>query len=1068
MRSRYMVPVILVLAVPAWAAVIEIPPDWSAPPDLSRCRIAGGDASSTFDPGSPTYSAGRAFDGDRRTKWVAAEEPNLASPQWLRLRLASERRVRAVAVFGERVDNDGIIDGQVQALDPVTKAFRTVAEIRGARSSSWLARFDPVKTTEVRLLVTRSGPPSPHTDVYEVEVFAEPRTPPEVRASAERGMIEFRNALARAEAAVERLAEADRPAVLNRQLAALRDQYAALTAEMSGWDRLAPARLEPLAAEIEAGQAKAARLVERLERLRPAGLSPQAVSSAPPGTGTAAASSEHTWVLESPHVTLTARADGAFSADWRRPARAQVRHAQSSVRVDGRELLSTPPEPATPDPTQASPSSNVLIQKWPGPIEFIREIVVGDAGRPRTTHSARASTPGGRHLPFGGPFLTVSGRLTNRTDHNITIDSARLLELSADRGGWWYAGHLLETPAAVWIEGLSTLLCQPAGAGDLSGDDERSYAGTGVLCLVNREPTTALVIGFATGREARPDLAASFRIGEGGRSLVASQIFHGRRLAPGETLALDTLYLAATTDPYAALEQYADAVAAMAEAPVRAKATSLWCSWYAHRMAVSEDLVLANAAVIAKHFQPLGMKVAQIDHGWQAGNITGDWVPNERFPHGLQWLANELRERWGLELGLWIAPTDVAATSATFRDHPDWTLKDDAGRPRVNWRWYWAPNPDCFELDASHPDAERWIAETFARLTAAGARYYKIDFIAAAGGDHFRQHDAGTTRGWGVLRRAMRAVRQGAGEAAYIRYCQAPPLLAAGLADAAYGGDDTLDAGLGGKLDVLRSNARSLAASWWIHDRLYHREVCDMSVRMQADVEEVRLRLAMMTLAGCSISFSDELQYLPPSRIRMMQQCLPPGGPPMRPLDLLDREIPSLWHIPCRKEVGQWHVVGLFNWEDRPEERTVDPGTLGLPTDADLAVLEFWTRQWLGLRRGPIAMTLPPQTSRILLIRPVEKHPMVVGTDMHLLGGWHELTRLAWNAQARTLSGECRRAAGLSGRVYVYVPPGWRPHFEFPLSAASARLTNLGRDLWAYEVEFTADACAWSVPFDSP
>src|SRR5439155_12718861 len=169
------------------------------------------------------------------------------------------------------------------------------------------------------------------------------------------------------------------------------------------------------------------------------------------------------------------------------------------------------------------------------------------------------------------------------------------------------------------------------------------------------------------------------------------------------------------------------------------------------------------------------------------------------------------------------------------------------------------------------------MEKVFADLTASGASYFKIDFIAASAGEHFFQSDPKATRGWSVLRKSMEAVRGGAGTNATIRYCQTPSLLSAGLADSAYGGSDTLDAGLNGDISVLRENAQHLAASYWANERLYHREVCDLSVRMQADLEETRLRLAIMTLAGCSISFSDEFQYLPPSRIRLMQACLPPG-----------------------------------------------------------------------------------------------------------------------------------------------------------------------------------------------
>ena len=481
---------------------------------------------------------------------------------------------------------------------------------------------------------------------------------------------------------------------------------------------------------------------------------------------------------------------------------------------------------------------------------------------------------------------------------------------------------------------------------------------------------------------------------------------------------------------------------------------------------MTEELVLANAAVAARHFRPLGLDLIQLDHGWQRGDVTGDWVPNERFPHGLRWLADELKSRYGMQLGVWIAPTDVAETSETFQRHPDWMLKGGDGRPLVNWKWYWKPNPNCYELDASHPAAAKWMQDVFAGLTASGVGYFKIDFIAASGGEQFQQSDPDATRGWSVLRKAMEAIRAGAGTNAWIRYCQVPPLLAAGLADSAYGGSDTLDAGLSGNIEVLRTNARSLAAGYWINDRLYHREICDMSVRMQADVEEVRMRLAMMTLAGCSIAFSDELQYLPRSRVRMIQQCLPPGCPLMRPLDLFERAIPSVWHIRCENATGKWDVIGLFNFENQPEERSVDFERLGLPRDTQAAVFEFWEERFLGMHKNRIALTLPAQTSRILSIRRVTGRPQLIGTDMQVLQGLHEVTRFSWDQDKQTLSGTYRRMPGLTGNAFLYVPEGYSPHFDFPLAKTSARLTNVGQRVWKQEITFDRDDVCWEAEFD--
>jgi hypothetical protein len=221
-----------------------------------------------------------------------------------------------------------------------------------------------------------------------------------------------------------------------------------------------------------------------------------------------------------------------------------------------------------------------------------------------------------------------------------------------------------------------------------------------------------------------------------------------------------------------------------------------------------------------------------------------------------------------------------------------------------------------------------------------------------------------------------------------------------------------------------------------------------------------------MTLADCSISFSDEFQYLPPSRIRMMQQCLPPGNPPMKPIDLFDRPIPSVWHTHCKNAADEWEVVGLFNFEDKPEQRTIEFASLGLPADAEVAVFEFWREESLGVQKKSMTLTLPPQCSRILSIRRLAGRPQIIGTDMHLLQGYHEISQSIWDDKTNTLSGRYHRAAGLTGKAFLYVPPGYQPHFDFPLADTSARLTHVSDCIWMQEIVFADAEYAWKIPFD--
>lgn len=728
------------------------------------------------------------------------------------------------------------------------------------------------------------------------------------------------------------------------------------------------------------------------------------------------------------------RTSGIWDVAWKDGA--AIKGVQFSAEVNAVNVIGSPVEATSRAFSDALGRGQELKQIWrSNGLRIERELRLYDNG-----------------------VITISGRLRNESMSAVQLGTTQLLQAAS-----WQLGTAAEIPAAVHARNSSQMSVLPFAVTDKT--QTQDYTSNGVITFLTRNPLSALTVGYVRADDASPDLSAKFQRGAGGSELKATARFLNRVLGARETVELNRVYLAAGNDPYQLLEAYGEAMVKFAPLPARTGPTSLWCSWYAHRMEVSEDKVLANAAVAAQHFAPLGFEIMQIDHGWQRGDITGDWTANERFPHGLKWLARELKQKYGLKLGLWISPTDVADTSEFYKQHSDWMLKGEDGQNKVNWKWFWKPNPNCYQLDTTRPEAFDHVANVFKQLVAEDVSYFKIDFIGSQGKESFVPYDPKYTRGWSVFRRAMQAVRAGAGDA-WVRYCQAPPLMSVGLADGAYGGDDTADAGQPGMFRVLRDNARILAASYWLNDRAYHREVCDMSMRMHASIEEARVRAALMTLANTSISWSDELTYLPPSRIRMMQQCMPAGNPAMRPVDLFDREIPSVWHIKAKNDADSWDVVGLFNFNDKPETRGVRFEQLGLDPNARYAVFEFWEEKFLGVLKTGVELNLPPESSRILSLRRVTGKPQLIGTDMHVLQGYHELKQLQWNDQQLALSGQYHRMPGLKSKAFFYVPNGFAPKFEFPLSPRSARLTHVEGNVWMQEVEFQMSDFAWTIPFE--
>ncbi|MBN2292015.1 MAG: discoidin domain-containing protein [Pirellulales bacterium] len=1027
------------------AQVSEIPNDWQ-PKALQQLQIVSATASSNLGPNFGSYGPANVIDGNRGTKWVASVPPSKTEPQWISLKTGGPRRVSAVAVHGEALDNDGILACEVQ-VENVSGGFTTVAKVDPATSRSWAATFEPVVTTGVRLSITRSNNSSPHTDVYEVQVFGKKLSSDEKKALGIEWLRSVRQSLQKSLLAVDASLEkiGNRlPAILQpykRRALDLHARSKQIDESLAKWDNLSEQESSGLFDKTQAADLEAQSLANQLEqvvnvwpvRVQELGAAGEMiVKHQSEGRIIAERENNKLWLVGKGVALMLNEKTGLWDISWAAPCPAAVYRCGFSIEAGGKTLVPADVK-AEVEPFEDKLGSGLVIhQRWGDTLRVERSL----------------------KLYKNRSVAVVTAKVTNTTNVDIALQNACLVEVDRNKQGWWYAGAVDRAPAAVSLQGSATLVCQPASSVTGINPQGANFSATAVLGFAPPSKKMGFVLGYLSGLEACPNLSAGFDPGSGGLGLASSQSFHGRKLRPGETLELDAVYLAAESCPYAVLEHFGDAVAAWSSKPIRKGQNALWCSWYAHRMHMSEDLVLANAAVIAKYFKSLGMEIVQLDHGWQRGDVTGDWTANERFPHGLKWLSDELRTRHGLKLGAWIAPTVVADTTETFKKHADWLLRDDKGKPKYYWKWYWEPKPACYLIDASNPGGAKFLEDTFARLSAAGVCYYKIDFISGCGSEGFSQYDPYCTRGWGVLRRAMEAIRRGAGENAWIRYCQCPPHLSTGVADSAYGGADTSDSGVASVINVLRPNARSLAAGYWINNRLYSREVCDMSVGMSGPVWEARMKMAMMGLAGCSVSFSDELQYQPPSRIRMMQRCLPPGAPTMRPLDLFDRDIPSQWHVHCKNDADEWEVLGLFNFNDTPQKQTVTFADMGLSNNADVTVFSFWDEQFLGVHRDRLELELRPRESRILFIRKLRGHPQLVGTNMHLLGGYHELKSMKWDDAKSTLSARFSRMPGIEGRSFFYLPAGYKPRIDFPLSENSARLTQLEAQLWMREIVF--------------
>ena len=175
------------------------------------------------------------------------------SPQWITLELFGTPEVSAVVVHGERIDNDGILEARVEVAAAPGQAFTTVVTVPDAKSNQWMAVFEPVKASAVRLSILRSGGPSPHTDVYEIVVLGPPLSAEQAREFTAGGLAECQEELRLlAETAADLHVGTDPQSdPIHAAVTAIERQCQQLSAQVAQWEKLDAPAQQAVAEEVQ-------------------------------------------------------------------------------------------------------------------------------------------------------------------------------------------------------------------------------------------------------------------------------------------------------------------------------------------------------------------------------------------------------------------------------------------------------------------------------------------------------------------------------------------------------------------------------------------------------------------------------------------------------------------------------------------------------------------------------------------------------------------------------------------------------------------------------------------------
>lgn len=601
----------------------------------------------------------------------------------------------------------------------------------------------------------------------------------------------------------------------------------------------------------------------------------------------------------------------------------------------------------------------------------------------------------------GPGWARVSARARNDEDRPVALERLVLfdgpLQVGEDPRRWRIYRNGYQSWSGTWTIGvderdrdLPTAFARGA-ATDARHPAPRSkgHVRSDALTAVD-EPVSgdAVAVGFTALADAFGFVEVVAPGGEDPR-LSAWVDLDGTVLGPGESTPWFTVLVAEESGGpapgFRALRRVAEAAGeAMAARSGAGHHPAGWCSWYFYFTKVTEADVRENLAVLAadgRDGPTFGCEYLMVDDGHQAA--IGDWLTtNEKFPGGMAAVAEAITAE-GFDAGIWWAPFLASSRSQVATEHPDWLVRDRRGRPILGLlNPGWGLTTPMRVLDTTHPEVLDHLAHVAATIGDEwGYAIQKLDFLYAAALPGVR-HDPSATRAQS-LRRGLEAIREGAGDDAFLLGCGCPLGPAVGVVDAMRIGADVTPSwtsllgrtvgrnrhGLSTFHALLNTLTRSVLDGAWFLNDPDCLMVRDADTRL--DEDEVRLLATVFAMTDGMLVLSDRLEALPAARRALVAQARALTGGTPEVVDLFERALPEL--LVSRHPDGRVDV-GLLNLTDRPRPGVVDLARLGLADRlpaGTTSLTEHWRGRPVEVRGALVDVgVLPRHSARVVRLAP--------------------------------------------------------------------------------------------------
>ena len=456
-------------------------------------------------------------------------------------------------------------------------------------------------------------------------------------------------------------------------------------------------------------------------------------------------------------------------------------------------------------------------------------------------------------------------------------------------------------------------------------------------------------------------------------------------LAAGGQLSSETLAVSVSHQYHLQLQTYGRLVRRIHHARIGAPPLMGWWSWTAYYFGLDSGAALTNAAWEAQRLRAYGYDLFHIDEGYQYAR--GDYISPDAtlFPQGLAQLEYTIRGL-GLTPGIWTAPFEVSIRSSVYREHPDWLVRNAAGKPIHIGSVVDGKDP-LYVLDTTNPGAQAYLRKTYRTLVGEwGIHYIKLDFMddSAIEGFHYKPH----TTAMEAQRIGLQVIRDAVGPEVFLDKDGSVMLNPVGYVDYGRISQDT-----GHSFEASRDAATGIAARYYMNRNFFVADPDAFTVSQQRitdqtwhegkqplTLDEAQVSIALAAVAGGMLEIGDNLPSLEgsPRRLALIENRdlidMVRLGKASVPEDLMsyspaDRQ-PSVFFL---RESARQSILTVFNWTDRPRRQLIELSDLGLRSAdtyrlADILTPRRSVETAAAITRpaGTIRLELPPHSVRML------------------------------------------------------------------------------------------------------